>query len=449
MSKSLGNVLEPIALMDQHGADAVRWFMLASGSPWNDRRVSHEAIDETVRKVLLTYWNTAAFQAMYGRIAGWEPAGNPPPKVAERNAIDRWAMSELASLIGQVDDAMEAFDAQTAARHIARFIDDLSNWYVRRSRRRFWQGDPAALGTLHECLDVLTRLLAPIAPFIAERVWQALITSTQPDAPDSVHLAGWPQRQPDLIDADLADQMATTRRLVDLGRAARTGSGVKIRQPLSRGLIAAAGWNTLPDELRAEIADELNVGRLDSLGAADELIDFTVRPQFRAIGKRFGPRTQAVANAVRAADPAATAAVLRDHGHVVLSVDGEDVKLDTSEIEVTEVPRTGWHVVADGGLTIALDLEITPELRWAGLARDLTRAIQQARKATGLEVTDRINLWWQATGEIAEAVREHSATIADETLAVSFAEGQGPASITSERDPDLDLTFWLQRANPT
>jgi isoleucyl-tRNA synthetase len=444
MSKSLGNVLEPMALMDRHGADAVRWFMLAAGSPWSDRRVSHEAIEEAVRKVLLTYWNTASFQALYGRTANWTPGSVPTPSVGERPILDRWVLSELTSLVAVVDDSMEAFDIQNAARHIAQFIDDLSNWYVRRSRRRFWAGDPAALATLHECLNVVTRLLAPVVPFITDRVWQALVVSTERSAADSVHLAEWPRRRLELVDSKLSEQMATARRLVELGRAARASSGVKIRQPLARALVAAPGWETFPEALRCEIAEELNVLGLDSLSTA-EVVDFTVRPQFRALGKRFGSTTQRVAKAVREADPAQTAEALRTAGFVVITVEGEDLKLDAAEVEVTETPRSGWLVSAEGALTIALDLEITPELRRAGLARDVVRLIQQARKDTGLEITDRIEVWWHATNETGEAVREHHAAIAEEILAVEFAEGEGPDSLASHHDPQSGLTFWLQR----
>jgi isoleucyl-tRNA synthetase len=444
MSKSLGNVLEPMALMDKHGADAVRWFMLAAGSPWSDRRVSHEAIDEAVRKVLLTYWNTGAFQALYGRAAEWTPNSAPVLPVNERSVLDRWVLSELAVLIADVDDAMEAFDVQNAARHLAEFIDDLSNWYVRRSRRRFWNGDSSALATLHECLEVVTRLLAPIVPFITDRMWQALVVSTDARAPESVHLATWPERRPDLIDAKLAEQMSTVRRLVELGRTARAGSGLKIRQPLARGLVAAAGWESLPEDLRAEIAEELNVLTLDALSTAVDIVDVTIRPQFRALGQRFGSRTQQVAKAVRDADPTQTAESLRAMGHVVVTVDGEDLKLDATEVEVTETPRSGWLVAAEGGVTIALDLEITPTLRRAGLARDVVRLMQQARKDAGFQITDRIEVWWQAANETGEAIREHSTMIADEVLAVSFAEAEGPSSVASHDDSQLEVTFWLQ-----
>ncbi len=199
MSKHLGNVLEPIALMDQHGADAVRWFMAASGSPWQARRVGHHAIADVVRKTLLTYWNTVSFQSLYGRLAGFDPATAGAPAPADRPVLDRWALSEAHRLAAAVDAALEDFDTQRAGRLLATFIDDLSNWYVRRSRRRFWQGDPSALATLHECLRITTLLMAPFVPFTTEQVWQDLFAPADPDGPDSVHLAAWPAVDPALV----------------------------------------------------------------------------------------------------------------------------------------------------------------------------------------------------------------------------------------------------------
>ncbi|HEV7654306.1 MAG TPA: isoleucine--tRNA ligase [Mycobacteriales bacterium] len=444
MSKHLGNILEPVPLMDRHGADALRWFMLCSGSPWSARRVGHSALEEIVRKVLLTYWNTASFLTLYA--GDWVP-GAPVAEVAGRPLLDRWALSELHRTVAEVDAAMEDFDTARAGKRLAAFVDDLSNWYVRRSRRRFWEGDPAALATLHECLEVLTRLLAPFTPFVTEVVHGALVTSVWPDLPDSVHLRDWPRIGADggLYDPVLADQVALVRRLVELGRSARTTSKVRTRQPLGRALVGAAGWAALPAELRAQVADELNVLSVESLGGAGgELVDVSVKPNFRSLGKRFGGGTKAVAAAVAAADPAELAAAIRAGGPASVTVDGAPVALEADDLIVTETPRTGWAVAADGSETVALDLTVTPELRRAGVAREVVRLVQDARKASGLEVTDRIALTWSATDpEVAAAVREHSASVAGEVLAVSFAEG---AVTGGRRDDELGLEFALSKA---
>ncbi|GAA4667922.1 isoleucine--tRNA ligase [Streptomyces chumphonensis] len=417
MSKHLGNILEPIPLMEQHGADAVRWFMAAGGSPWAARRVGHGTIQEVVRKTLLTYWNTVAFQALYARTGGWAPTGaDPAPH--ERPLLDRWLLSELHALVDLVTRAMENFDTQRAGKLLSTFVDDLSNWYVRRSRRRFWQGDAAALRTLHDVLETVTRLMAPLVPFVTERVWQDLVVPVTPDAPESVHLANWPVATPEAIDERLSVDMLLVRRLVELGRATRAESGVKTRQPLSRALVAAQGFELLDDDLRAQIAEELNVSRLASLGeVGGSLVDTTAKANFRALGRRFGKRTQPVAAAIAAADAAALSAALRA-GTAEVTVDGERVGLTPEEVIITETPREGWSVASDSGATVALDLEITPELERAGLARDVIRLVQTQRKESGFDVSDRIALTWSArTPEAAEALREHMGLIAEEVLA--------------------------------
>ncbi|MFD9208809.1 isoleucine--tRNA ligase [Streptomyces sioyaensis] len=458
MSKHLGNTLQPIPLMDQHGADAVRWFMAAGGSPWSARRVGHGTIQEVVRKTLLTYWNTVAFQALYARTSNWAPsAADPAP--ADRPLLDRWLLGELNALVEQVTESLEGFDTQRAGKLLSSFVDDLSNWYVRRSRRRFWQGDAAALRTLHEVIETVTRLMAPLTPFLTERVWQDLVVPVTPDAPDSVHLAGWPVADKAAIDPTLSAQMLLVRRLVELGRATRAESGVKTRQPLSRALVAAHGFASLPEDLRTQITEELNVSSLASLaesssgrGGGGSLVDTTAKANFRALGKRFGKGVQAVAKAVAAADAAALSLALRE-GTGSVEVDGETVSLAPDEVIITETPREGWSVASDAGATVALDLEITPELRRAGLARDAIRLIQEARKNSGLDVADRIALRWQSTDEeVRTALADHTGLISDEVLATEFVNEQHAADEADGAygpeftDEALALTFRLRKA---
>ncbi len=446
MSKHLGNTLEPIPLMERHGADAVRWFMAAGGSPWAARRVGHGAIQEVVRKTLLTYWNTVAFQALYARTGDWSPS-DADPAPAERPLLDRWLLSELNALTEMVTKAMDGYDTQRTGKLISTFVDDLSNWYVRRSRRRFWQGDRAALRTLHDTLETVTRLMAPLVPFITERVWQDLVVPVTPDAPDSVHLAAWPDPDLSLVDPELSQDMLLVRRLVELGRATRAESGVKTRQPLSRALIAAQGFELLSDDLREQIADELNVTTLASLSEmGGSLVDTTAKGNFRALGRRFGKRTQPVAQAIAAADAAALAEALRA-GTAAVEVDGEQVALTPEEVIITETPREGWSVASDPGATVALDLEITPELRRAGLARDVIRLVQESRKNSGLDVADRIAVRWRTDDpELERAFEEHQALISAEVLATDFAAGAGDESFGPEfHDEALSLVFRLRR----
>ncbi len=443
MSKHLGNILEPMPLMEQHGADAVRWFMAASGSPWAARRVGHNTIQETVRKVLLTYWNTVAFHVLYARTAGWTPADWAPP-VAERPVLDRWLHAETARLVRDVTAALEVFDTQRTGTLIAGFVDDLSNWYVRRSRRRFWDGDPAALATLHRTLDTVTRLMAPITPFITERVWQDVVRPVDDSAPESVHLAAWPSYDESAVDEELSAAVALARRLVELGRAARADAKVRTRQPLRRALVGSAAHAALSEELRAEVADELNVGVLEPLSSAGaDLVDHAAKGNFRALGKRFAKRTPVVAAAIAAADAAELSQALGAEGRAVVSVEGEDVEVTADEVIVSERPREGWSVVNEQGETVALDLELTPDLVRAGLAREAVRLVQEARKASGFDVSDRIVLTWSATGETAEALRENGTLVADEVLAVEMREAEPAGAVV--RDDDLGLVFSVER----
>jgi isoleucyl-tRNA synthetase len=446
MSKHLGNMLQPIPLMDQHGADAVRWFMAAGGSPWAARRVGHGTIQEVVRKTLLTYWNTVAFQALYARTSGWAPS-EADPAPAQRPVLDRWLLSELHALTDQVTQSLEAYDTQRAGKLLSAFVDDLSNWYVRRSRRRFWQGDKAALRTLHEVVETVTKLMAPLTPFITERVWQDLVVPVTAGAPESVHLSSWPEADLSVIDPELSRQMVLVRRLVELGRATRAESGVKTRQPLSRALVAATGFEVLDRELHAQITEELNVSSLASLSeVGGSLVDTTAKANFRALGKRFGKGVQAVAKAIAEADAAALSLALRE-GTASVEVDGETVTLAPDEVIITETPREGWSVASDSGATVALDLEITEELRQAGLARDAIRLIQEARKNSGLDVADRIALRWTSTdAKVVAALTEHSGLIAEEVLATDFAQGEADDTYGAPfTDEPLSLTFRLRK----
>jgi isoleucyl-tRNA synthetase len=446
MSKHLGNILEPIPLLEQHGADAVRWYMAAAGSPWSARRVGHAALQEVVRKTLLTYWNTVAFQALYGRTANWVPsAADPAP--ADRPVLDRWVLSEVNLLVRGVDEAMAAFDTQEAGKLLAGFVDDLSNWYVRRSRRRFWRGDPAALATLHEALRTVTLMLAPIVPFITERVWQDLVVAVDPTAASSVHLAAYPEVDESLIDAGLGEQMDLTRRLVELGRTARAESGVKTRQPLSRSLASAQGFATLDQELIDQIAAELNVAAVLPVSASEEaMVDTTAKANFRTLGKRFGKQVQAVAKAIAAADAAALNRDLAG-GAATVTVDGEQITLGADDVIITETPREGWAVASEAGASVALDLHLTAELRRAGLAREAIRLIQEARKSSGLEVSDRVELRYRTTDdEVAAALTEHHDLVADEVLATGFSPGEPAWPGNAHDGGGLDLTFWLRKA---
>ena len=439
MSKHLGNVLEPIPLMDQHGADAVRWYMLAAGSPWSARRVGHDALSDVVRKTLLTYWNTVSFFTLYAKAANFTVGQSAPVATA---TMDRWINSELNLLIEKVDQAYADFDSQLAGKLLAAFIDDLSNWYVRRSRRRFWDGDTAALATLYNALKVLTQLLSPMIPFISEHVWQELVRVAEPGAPESVHLTDFPVTNTELVDLKLSRSVQLSRRLVELGRAARAESKIKIRQPLGRALVAAAGFSAMDDEIRAHISEELNVLHLDDLANADgDLVDVSIKANFRTIGAKFGADVQAIAKALLATDHTETVRTIRADGSLTLSYDGKSVTLDLEDLVITETPKSGWSVASHSGESVALDLALTPELIQSGLVREVIRAIQEERKNSQFDISDRIVVNWNGTSEIADAIAAQSGLIADEVLAVDITR-DGRIEIT---DTEIGLALALRK----
>jgi isoleucyl-tRNA synthetase len=461
MSKHLGNVVEPMGLMNGHGADAVRWFFAASGSPWGQRRIGPSVLDEIVRKVLLTYWNTVSFLVLYANASAADSAGfvwtpesaASAPSPADRPLLDRWLLSELHASVRDVTASLDAFDTAAVGRRLASLIDDLSNWYVRRSRRRFWDGPgspdgASAFATLHEVLVTLTKLMAPITPFLADYVWGVLRPG---DEPESVHLTSWPSHDASLIDESLSAQMALARRLVELGRSARSAASVRTRQPLSRALVGAAGFSALPGALRDLVADELNVHALEPLDAAGgSLVSYTVKPQFRSLGRRFGASTQEVAAAVNAVDPAALASAVASGSASVEVPSLGTVDLSADDVIVTQTPLEGWGVATAGGETVALDLAVTPDLRAEGWAREVVRLIQEARKNDGLDVTDRIVLRWSASDpDLAATLADYREMIAGEVLAVSFGPGQatdgdaGAGGWHEHSDAGLGLRFWL------
>jgi len=438
MSKHLGNILEPVPLMDQHGADAVRWFMLAAGSPWSSRRVGHDAISDVVRKTLLTYWNTVSFFSLYAHASNFEYGKdefNP-------STLDRWIMSELNSLIAEVDSALAKYDSQEAGRVIARFIDDLSNWYVRRSRRRFWDGDNAALSTLYICVRELTKLMAPMVPFITEHVWQELVRTVEPASVESVHLADFPVSFDSQIDLQLSSSVRLSRRLVELGRAARAESKIKIRQPLGRALVSALEWEKMDEEIRSHIKEELNVLSLDELSSAgSDLVEVSIKANFRTIGQRYGASVQEIASAIHSSNAAELVATIRRAGmaHLAYGAQGLTAEITHDDLIITETPKEGWSVASHSGESLALDLELTPELIRAGLVREVIRAIQEERKNSGFDISDRISVKWNAPDEVAEAISHSIEVISDEVLALEFV--RDPAQALGDNELSLFLAL--------
>jgi isoleucyl-tRNA synthetase len=448
MSKSAGNILDPWEIIDTRGADPLRWWMFSQGSPWSPTQTTVEAIDLALRETLLTLWNAFSFFTTYAAPNGFELDDPAIPTPADRLPLDRWLRSRLATTVVVVTEELDTYDPYAAASALVRLVDDLSNWYVRRSRRRFWRTDPdappgdtlAAEATLHETLAVLSVLLAPFCPFLADRLWRELTGAVEED---SVHLADWPSPADwtPAVDAALEAEMAQARQLSSLGRAARSEAGVKVRQPLARALVYLPPG--APALLSAIVADELNV---DEVVVTDELgtvLRFELRPNFKLLGPRFGSRVAEVQAALAALDAAQASAALEAGQPIEIALADGRVTLDADEVELRVHGQPGFAVSRGGGEVVALDLAIDDALRQRGLVRDVVRQIQDQRKAIGLEVTDRIRL--RLVG--LESLHAHYEMIGREVLAADVSEGPGegagfPLDLGT---PDEQARAWIEK----
>jgi len=446
MSKSLGNVIDPFDLLDTRGADAMRWWMFSQGSPWGSTRVSLEVIDNALRQSLLTWWNTISFATTYAAANGFTPEDPAIPAEELRPAMDRWLLSRLEATVGAVTDGLEGYEPHGAALAIEELIDDLSNWYVRCNRRRFWRTDPAlgptdglaAQATLHTVLTELSLLLAPFCPFLADVVYRHLTSAS--DA-DSVHLADWPTSRPARRDEALEAQMATTRQLVSLGRAARSEAGVKVRQPLARALIFQAPGAASP--LLEVVADELNVDEVEPAEDLARVLRYELVPNFRRLGPRLGEAVQQLRPALAALDAAAVASALEAGEQVEVDLGGTVYTLGSEDLELRVRSEGDFAVTRDGTEVVALDLTLTEELVDRGLVRELVRQIQELRKASGFAIDDRIELWISG----ADRLRDRFGAVATDVLATQVHAAAGEGSGTAvDLDGVLDgVEIWIER----
>jgi isoleucyl-tRNA synthetase len=443
MSKSKGNVVVPWDVLDRYGADALRWYFFTSKQPWDGYRFSLETIGEAVRQFLLQLWNTYGFYVLYANANGVEPGALPDPASSE-NELDRWALSRLSATVEIARERMDDYDATAAGRAIQAFVDDLSNWYVRRSRRRFWDGDPAAFATLHHCLVSVVQLLAPFTPFIADEIYRNL----DPDGEVSVHLCDYPSAAS--RDVALEEAMEVAREAVRLGLAARGQSKIKLRQPLHAAAIVATGREREAIERLSDVVrSELNVKELRFVSAADELGELEIKPNYRALGPRFGKQMPMVADAVAGLDPAHVAAALREGRTVGVMIDGHDHELGAEDLQIAMQPLAGYQLEREGSHAVALELALDDGLRREGLAREVVHAVQSARKAAGLDVSDRIALTLGGAEELLAAAREHESYVTGETLTTAIdydAAGNGGAAGHAVEIDGLPLKIAVVRA---
>jgi len=423
LSKRLKNYEPPLEMFEHYGADAVRWALLVGTVPGVGTKLDGGVAADAVRELLLKVWNVLSFFTTYARIDKWAP-GEAPEK---RHVLDRWIRAELDATVRDVRDAFERLESHTAARRLNAFIDGLSNWYVRRSRPRFWsQGDSAdkhaAFSTLYEVLVDLSRLLAPFTPFLADILHQRLVRATDPDAPLSVHLCDYPRPCDERRDDALRESMGLTRDIVTLGLQVRANHRLKVRQPLAEADLILAHADARFD--LAAVQDELNVKNVRTTDEPHTFVTFEVVPNFRALGPKLGKRMPLCKRALADADGAKLYDQLEDHGSFELQLpEGDPVTLTREEVQIRLKAREGYAAASHHGLVVVLDTRVTPELKREGLAREVINRIQSARKKLDLPYEARIEVTYEAGSELGEAIAEHRTRIAGETLATSLEQG--------------------------
>ena len=433
MSKSQGNIVNPYDVFDHVGADPLRWYLACRIAPEVQKRISVDFVRGVASGFINTWWNTYAFFVMYAKLDGVDVTDDVP--LAERPEIDRWALALLHRTVTQATNALESYDVFAAGKAIESFVDQLSNWYVRRNRRRFWKAaagrdKQAAYLTLYECLHTANRLMAPIMPFITETVHQNLVRRVDESAPPSVHMSEWPAPDPAARDDALIAEIEVVQQVVGLGRAARNASGVRVRQPLSRLLVQT------PDEAsaafvarhEAQILEELNVKAVERLAPDARLASYRIKPNLPRIGKRYGKRVPAIREALAAADGGAIAAAVAAGRTFEIEAGGETIAFGPEDVLVETTSAQGYACAEEGGVLVGLDTSLTEALEREGLARELVRTAQEARKQAGLEVSDRIVLRIEGSHEVAAALDAHRDYVMEETLATGWGEaGWSPA----------------------
>ncbi len=426
MSKSKGNTVDPWDVLETHGADAFRWYYFTAQQPWSGYRFSVETLGEATRQFMNTLWNTYSFWVMYANAEGLEPETAPhAPAPGEGSDLDRWILSELEAVAETAGRELSAFNCTRAGQELAAFVETLSNRYVRLSRRRFWGGDAAALGTLRHCLIEVVRMLAPFMPFVTDEIHRNLSGDAS-----SVHLADFPVADGGHRDPELEAGVAAAMRAIELGRAARAAAKMKMRQPLSKAVIVATGGEREEIERLSDIVrSELNVRELEFVTSDADLVSHRVKPNYRTLGPRFGKSMPQVAAAVEGLDPDSARAAASGERAVGISIDGHEHTLNPDDLQLVMEPLEGYEVESDAGRAVALALELDDDLRREGLAREVVHAVQNARKEAGFEITDRISLTLGGDEALVDAAREHEEYVTGEVLATQVAyEGDGPAT---------------------
>ncbi len=441
LSKRDKNYTDPLVLMDRVGADAVRWALYAGTVPGQNTRFFDEAATDAVREFLLKIWNVYSFFVTYANIDHWDPLAERPP-LADRPDMDRWVLAELDATVRAVRQELDEYKSHMAVRHLLSFLDGLSNWYVRRSRSRFWAADDsadkrAAFSTLYEVMVDLTKLAAPFIPFMTETLFQNLARKNDSSAPESVHLASFPRPDDSRVDDALRATMERVRNVVTLGQRVRNENKLKVRQPLAEAIVVVANdaEREAIDRFSGAIREELNVRTLGFTQEPRKYVEFQLLPNFRALGPRLGKQVPACKKALAEADGSALYAEIEKNGSIVLQLSEGPVELTADEVEVRLAAHEDFAAASGGGQVVVLDTRLDDSLRREGLAREVINRIQRARKAMDLPYEARIEVSWTAGGELAGAIEEHATRIASETLASSFERAQ---AASSEHDTEVE-----------
>ncbi len=436
MSKHLGNVVDPWGVMDRFGADAVRWYFYTAGAPWLPSRFYDDAVSEAQRKYMSTLWNTYAFYVLYAEIDRFVPREHPLEK-ARLTLMDRWILSRLHSTVKTVDEGLAAYKVPESANAISELVDDLSNWYVRRGRARFWgngmaEDKEAAFATLYTVLETVARLSAPFTPFMSEAIYQNIVRSVNGEALESVHLCDYPVWEASFMDPDMERQMASLLEVVQLGRACRSLAGLKVRQPLARMLVKGA---ELGEAYRELAGDELNVKEIVFTDDADAFTAYRLKPQLRTLGPRFGKRLGRVSALLAQADGSAVVAAFNRGENLLLDLDGEMAELGRDDVLIEAVEKEGLVSQENRGVTVGLVTTLTAELIHEGYAREVVSKLQTMRKEAGFDVTDRIHAAYRADNELHQALAAFSGMVSSVVLARTFERGDAPdGAYTQEWD---------------
>ncbi|HEX7976824.1 MAG TPA: DUF5915 domain-containing protein, partial [Anaerolineales bacterium] len=468
MHKSLGNAIEFNEAADRMGVDVMRWLFI-NQKPENDLLFGYPRGDDARRRFLLPLWNVYSFFVTYANLDGWTPASQPSAANLQLSILDRWILARLDQVVDTVTRDVEASDFLDSGQSLEGFLDDLSNWYVRRSRRRFWKSVPAgsydpdkeaAYGSLYQVLVRLALTLAPFTPFLSESIYQNLVRTVDPKAPESVHHCAWPQADLAAVDQELLDQMALARQVASLGLSARSSAGLKVRQPLAKCLVYTGvkhpeieRWWVDPSggasPLREIVMDELNVKELEFVADPHLLVTYLILPDNKLLGPRFGAQFPRLRQTLAAADPAEVAARVQAGLAVTIQLDGQEVELAPAEILVQTQPAAGLAVAAEREVTVAIDTDLTPQLRAEGLAREIVRRVQAMRKDAGFEIADRITTYYIAGGDLAPVMVDWNDYVCAETLSTALVAGQPPQEdFTEQQQVDGEtLTLGILKNN--